>query len=279
MNILEELKKNSLIFSFGVQCKIVWYDYIIDTLELVKIFLRKKGLIHKNKFQTLRNLKGKYRGKRCFIIATGPSLTLADLNSLKGEYTIAVNAIVKLLDKMDYIPTFLGIQDQLVYEKIGHLIENSSLEKIFVSESLYDNKVRNKNDNRFIQFPLYSCRHAVHGDKQPLSTGFSEDASNVVYSGYSITYSLLQIAVYMGFSEIYLLGCDCSYDTSGGKQYFVESGHFDKYAGSAGERMIYAFSVAQKIIEKEYPHVKVYNATRGGMLEVFPRRTIDEITF
>ena len=78
---------------------------------------------------------------------------------------------------------------------------------------------------------------------------------------------MLQIAIYMGFKEIYLLGNDCSYSTD--KQHFIESGHYDKQAETVGERMIFAFKIAKKYADKN--GIKIYNATRGGMLEVFDR--------
>lgn len=249
----------------------------MDTYDLFKIKLRKLGLLKESKFEQLRRLKNKYKGKRCFIIATGPSLTIEDVNLLKNEITIGVNSLVKVLNQMTYVPTFLGIQDSLVYQKIGAEIEKSRIGKIFISDLLYGNQVKRKNSERYIRYPLYNCGHLAHNYEMPLKSGFSSDPTVAVYDGYSITYSMLQLAVYMGFSEIYLLGCDCTYDTKGGKQHFVESGHFDKHADSAGERMIYAYTVANKILKSKYPNVKIFNATRGGMLEVFPRKTLDEL--
>lgn len=277
MRLIDKMRQNPITFQIGVLLQILYYDFFIDFIEKLKIFFRRINILNERKFNEIKKYRNEFKGKRCFIIATGPSLTTDDLLLLKDEYTLGVNAVVKLLDTLPYIPSFLGIQDLHVYDKIGDQIEQSKLKTIFVSDKLFKKKVRNKNDSRFIQYPLYACRHAVHGERRPLASGFSDDVSKVVYSGYSITYSLLQIAVYMGFTEIYLLGCDCSYDTSKSKQYFVESGHFDKYAESVGERMIYAYTIAKQYLDKKRPDVVVYNATRGGMLEVFPRKTLDEV--
>ena len=51
---------------------------------------------------------------------------------------------------------------------------------------------------------------------------FSDNAFEVVYSGYTITYSLIQLAVYMGFKEIYLIGVDCNYSSN-------KNNHFKDY--------------------------------------------------
>lgn len=276
MNIKETFKKNPLIYKIGCWGSILIHNYLFDAMSLFKVKLRKIGFLNEEKFKNIKSLKNRYKGNRCFLIATGPSLTYNDLNRLKDEYTIGVNSLVKILDKIPYLPTYLGIQDGLVYDKIGNLIENSNLSYIFISDECY-RKVKKKDNKRFIQYPIYYKHHDQHGEMVNLSSGFTDDASMVVYDGYSVTYSLLQIAVYMGFNEIYLLGCDCSYDTKNGKHHFIESGHFDKQAATVGERMIYAYTIANKWLKENRPDVKVYNATRGGMLEVFPRKTLDEV--
>lgn len=277
MKLIEKAKQCTPIYKIGMILLIICYDFIFDWYLLLKVKLRKKGFLHEKKFDPIKKLKDTHKGERCFIVATGPSLTFDDLNKLKGEFVMGVNSLVKVLNQMEYVPNYLGIQDELVYGKIGDLIENCKVEHIFMTDVLYKKLCKNKDRNRYILYPKYNCRHSLHGDKRPLSSGFSEDPSIVVYDGYSITYSLLQIAVYMGFTEIYLLGCDCSYDVKSGKHHFVESGFFDKTASTVGERMIYAYTVAKKWLDENRPDIKVFNSTRGGMLEVFPRKTLDKL--
>jgi len=105
---------------------------------------------------------------------------------------------------------------------------------------------------------------------------FSDDCYDVVYDGYSITYSLLQLAVYMGFKEIYLLGADCSYAKQG-PHHFIETGVVDPNSLIAGERMIRAYKVVKNYVDKN--GIKIYNATRGGYLELFERVSMDDIKF
>ena len=47
-------------------------------------------------FLSIIACKNSQKGKRCFIIAPGPSLTKQDVNKLKGEYTFAVNSVFKI---------------------------------------------------------------------------------------------------------------------------------------------------------------------------------------
>lgn len=275
--LIDKLKGWRITYKIGTILVMIYYDFLYDFYLLMKVKLRQWGLLHERKFDKISKLKDSYKGKRCFLIATGPSLTFDDLDKLKGEICFCVNSIVKILDQMTFTPNFIGIQDAGVYSKIGDLIESSTIPHVFMTDILYQQHCKHKGNKNYILYPKYNCRHSSHGDKRPLSSGFSDDVSKVVYDGYSITYSLLQIAVYMGFTEIYLLGCDCSYDVKSGKHHFVESGFYDKTASSVGERMIYAYQVAHDYLTKYRPDVKVYNATRGGMLNVFPRKTIDDV--
>ena len=91
---------------------------------------------------------------------------------------------------------------------------------------------------------------------------------------YSITHVLIQLAVYMGFKEIYLLGADCN--QSKGKQiHFEEYGVPDTTIDPERERNIVGYKEVKKYCDNH--DVTVYNATRGGELEVFERRNLDDV--
>ena len=46
--------------------------------------------------ERLEALKGKYEGQRCFIVATGPSLTIQDVEALKDEKTFGLNRLYQI---------------------------------------------------------------------------------------------------------------------------------------------------------------------------------------
>ena len=88
---------------------------------------------------------------------------------------------------------------------------------------------------------------------------------------------MIQIAIYMGFKEIYLMGVDCNY-TVGTSNHFVEAGNTipDEDIRTAYKRLLCGYKEVKKYLKK-HRDIKVYNATRGGMLEIFPRVDIDKI--
>ena len=61
-------------------------------IEWITAALRKMGVRWK-KYEWLKQYKNKYDGKRCFIVATGPSLTVEDLSLLKNEITFGCQVI------------------------------------------------------------------------------------------------------------------------------------------------------------------------------------------
>lgn len=219
-------------------------------------------------FSKLRSYKNIHDGERCFIIATGPSLTIADLEKLYNEYTFSMNSISKIFDDTDWRPTYYVIQDFKVFDKLKNDKSFQSLENKFAADFLFSEHKINKDD--FIKFPL---DHLDHMDikKQSMPLKFSDDAYVCVFDGYTVTYSAIQLAVYMGFKEIYLLGCDCDY--SGDKQHFADYGI--KVTSNPENRMLTAYKFAKEYADTH--GLKIYNATRGGKLEVFERVNLDEV--
>lgn len=256
-------------------CKMLWVGLVSDSFFLLKSYLRKYHLNPNPKYDNILKLKDSHKGERCFIVATGPSLTIDDMEKIKHEYVFCVNSIVKIMDKLSYVPNAIGIQDKFVFEKIGKDIEESSFPLVLITDELFE-KITNKT-TKYAVFSKYSARHAFWNLFNKPASGFSDDIYQMVYDGYSITYSLLQIAVYMGFEEIYILGCDCSYADDVNKRHFVNYGLVDKNAQSNALKTIYCFQLAKEHLEKTHPGVKVYNSTRGGKLEVFQRLLLDEI--
>ena len=75
----------------------------------------------------------------------------------------------------------------------------------------------------------------------------------------------------MGFKEIYLVGVDCNYSTQ--KQHFIDYGK--RIEHHPERNMIDAYKVARQYAESH--EIKIFNATRGGKLEVFERINFDSL--
>lgn len=272
MNILDF---KMMVKSMPVIKTIARYCYILiilwDRFKFnIYAFCRKKFNKSK-KYAKLKRIKNKYLGERCFIISTGPSITIEDLEKLGGEITFSMNSIVLAFDETEWRPTFYGIQDEYVCQKLENSIKKANLNCTFIGSlsSHYFDLGENT-----IEYPLDLLNHKMPFGKH--KTKFSDNCYFRVYDGYSITYSLIQIAIYMGFKEIYLLGSDCSY--LGDKKHFREHGIIDsKGIDEVAERLFISFEEAKRYADTH--DVKIYNATRGGALEIFRRVNLDDVLY
>ena len=107
---------------------------------------------------------------------------------------------------------------------------------------------------------------------------YSSDMSVNVYDGFTVTNMAIQLAIYMGFKKIYLIGCDCDYTQP--KIHFIEAPG-DKQKIEAGwlpqavDLSLDGYRAVRDFAYKK--HVEIYNVTRGGKLEVFYRDNLERV--
>ena len=262
MDIKRIIKKNVSLYNFLLFC-----DYKIHNA-----FTELTSYIGLSSSQGWKSLKGKYKGERCFIVATGPSLKYDDLEKLKNEYTISMNSIVKAYCKTEWRATFIGIQDRNVYDAVLPELKMYCKDNLLISDYCNDSRAPKGS----IVFPYNGYYNGFEDRVKHRFFSKFNGNGRLIYDGYSITYSLIQCAVYMGFTTIFLLGCDCSFDPSK-KLHFIEHGVRDQSYEFTHEKQVIAYSKARKETEKK--GIKIYNCTRGGQLEVFIRKDFDSIQF
>ena len=226
----------------------------------------------------LADLRNKYKGcDRCFVIGNGPSLKNLDLGLLADEVTFGVNGIFL---KDGFKPTFYVVEDHLVAEDRKEQIDRlSGVIKFFPS---------------YLSYCFDEAKETIFYNHQPRKSyphgfDFSTDASEITYTGCTVVFSCLQLAYYLGFKEIYVIGVDVDYkipdDVKKTKDYNIEvldmesddPNHFDKdYFGKGfrwhdpqAQKMVESFGEAASVCKEN--GVAVYNATPGGKLEEFPR--------
>lgn len=221
-------------------------------------------------------LKNKHEGQRCFIVCTGPSLTLEDLNKLKGEYCFSMNSIFKSYDKTDWRPNYYGISDYRFYNLFKDKIdEPETLKNTTLIYSAYEVKYRNKNNPKAVPVYCSNTRRAISlmKDLTHKHIGLSKHLDRYVNNGSTVAFIMIQMAIYMGFKDIYLLGSDCTYL---GKDHsdLTPNDKKQKVGRNDGIKFINVYS---SIVNELPEGVHIYNATRGGMLEVFPRVDLDEV--
>ncbi len=226
----------------------------------------------------LESLKDKHKDKRCFIIATGPSLTLADVERLKDEVTIGVNSLYRLYDKTEFRPTYYTVLDEDVQKKTEENIDK--YEKLSTSGTFMNNLRRIKRPDVFYIPLCYQNHWFKLGDNRfdySKNLKYETDLLWGFYDKYTITNLAIDLAIYMGCREIYLIGVDCNW--SGPKIHFDESDDAERTSHDIAYHTQKAMITGYHFMEKETKkrNIHVFNATRGGMLEEFDRVDYDSL--
>lgn len=245
-------------------------------------------------------LKDIHKGKRCFIIGNGPSLSPTDLDALhkNNEICFASNYINRIYPYTKWRPNYYMIMDTTILSEDFAIIKEAEADMIILPE-LAQRYYGDIDSAHLIIKSAVDSGTPVAAVVVLVAAGntlkpyFSSDASRLIYSIWTVTASHLQLAAYMGFSEIYLLGCDNTPgDLHDVEKFVSEQTHFYKendmdinialktqsYVANAELRKVQTQKQYEYFDEYSRTHgFRLYNATRGGNLEAFERVDFDKL--
>ena len=225
----------------------------------------------------LLQYKDKYKGQRCFVIGNGPSLRIEDLEVLhdNNEICFAANNVYKVYDRTKWRANYIGMVDYRVIE--GNRNNIDSIEGIVFLSDEHERWI----GTRFKNVQYY---HRMDEEYYPNYPRIINDLTIGAVKGYTVTFDIgIQFAIYMGFKEIYLIGVDHSFRGNEDD----ESNHFIKDYFDENDkkyikdnllditRMTKSYQAAENYSRKH--GIRIYNATRGGNLEVFERVDFDSL--
>lgn len=225
----------------------------------------------------LKRFKNIHKGERVFITCPGPSMSIKDLELLKDEYTIGVNSIIKAYEHTDWRPTYYALVDIFAFEKT--MRENAVPGNTYCKREgffHYRFNLKTKNGRESYLLVDYSNHRPDWMEKKKIK--YSDDISVCVYDGFTVTNMAIQLAIYMGFKQIYLIGADADYTKP--KIHFIEMPD-DKEKVAAGwlpnatDLSMDGYRAIKKFAYKR--GCEIYNVTRGGKLEVFYRENVDRV--
>ncbi|MEK9993380.1 MAG: 6-hydroxymethylpterin diphosphokinase MptE-like protein [Hydrogenophilales bacterium] len=240
----------------------------IDILVSINLF----PLVDKNEIIKLKKLKKDY--KKCFIIGSGPSVKNQDLSKIKNHFTIVHNAFYLVRNNYEMTPNLYVIEDYL--PAADNSLELNKINDIkFVVPYQLKKYIHKKPNVTYINFD-YSYIKDYKNDKDYFGKYlFSQDLSLKGFWGGTVVYLSLQIANYLEFKEVYLLGVDLSWTIP--KSAKIEGAvitsteddpnHFhDNYFGKGKRWHLprverYKIGIENAIRELNQKGVKVYNCS------------------
>lgn len=172
----------------------------VNFLDYVKfLLLSNRKLFDKNK-----NLKNVGSGKRAFLLATGPSIKSEDLKQLAGEDCFSLSNFflhedINLINPIFHF--FAPYHKPLILKNYVKWLRQSDkilpkTTKIFLGHTTYD---------LVTKYKLFPHREVYY---LYLSNCFNADITKRVLGPQTGPIMMLPVLIYMGYKEIYLLGCD-----------------------------------------------------------------------
>ncbi len=233
---------------------------------------------------TLIKYKDIHKGKRIFVVGNGPSLKIEDLDRLykAGEICFGFNKVYRAYSETSWRADYLGFTDyRLIDNNLDEISEVPGTK--FITDG-YVNNVEAEGGFK----EGFEKIHIIYEGDMIHYPHFSTDITYGVYDGGTVTYDLgIQLAAYMGASEIYLIGVDNNYVGTqySNNNYFISNYNsqeeMKKYKeGNMPDKYNSELTTYSFISAKEYAKrlgIKIYNATRGGKLDVFERVEFDSL--
>ncbi|HNZ13538.1 MAG TPA: DUF115 domain-containing protein [Anaerolineaceae bacterium] len=218
----------------------------------------------RDRLGALRNL---HAGQRCFILGNGPSLRQTDLTKLRGEYTIGLNRIFLAFPEMGFQTSYLVSINDLVIEQSAAELQALAMPRFFAWRA-----------HRWLQpaDDLYFLYTTYTGPR------FARDVRGRLWEGATVTYVALQLAFYLGFETVILVGVDHNFVTQGKPNTTIVSegddpNHFHPgYFGKGFRWQLPDLDTSERgylLARRAYEQAgrRVLDATIGGKLQIFEK--------
>lgn len=249
--------------------------------------------------ENLSKFKNIHRGQRCFILASGPSIKEQDLTVLENEFCIAVSQFFLHPDIATIKPQYhcFAPQHSPFDDSTSKIIFDNYSKcykfpvKCFIGTSSYNysySTFLERNPQYNIDASYINYEAAPDLDEHNYTNSEIWDITKRPFGLMTVVYEAIQVANYMGFTEIYLLGVDHDYINDlqrDGHHFYAESQSYsdkEHLSEISLERwfLIYHTRWKQYRLMRIYLDsigVKVFNATPKSMLDVFPKVNLEDI--
>lgn len=218
------------------------YTYNRKMLKYVKFDDLDKHFSFKDQIESV---KGIHKGKNLFILASGPSLSDLDLKPLTRRLTMGLNR------------SFLKFPDTKYH--------------CVMDARLFDDYPEEFSNTRML-FSLPTCPWGIRLNL--LGTdGFSDDLTSGVYSGYTVSYYAIQLAVYMGFKKIIFLGLDLKH-RDGDTHFFGKDFRSENHEQGEFQKMISMLDKASNFAKER--GVEIYNCSSITDFEGFEKISYED---
>lgn len=227
--------------------------------------------IDKKNIENLNGLKDNFKNKPLVIVGNGPSLNNTPLDQIKYP-CIGMNKIDLIFKKSNWRPWCIIVVNGLVIRQNKNFFNSTNIPLFIPTKGKYLGIKKRKNVNY------------IHETRKK---EFKKNVANGFGAGYTVTYSAMQLAYYLGANPVYLIGVDHSFKHDG-KANDIQTyegqdvNHFDpNYFKNQlwGIPDLDSSEKAYKLADECFKADgrSIYDATIGGKLDIFKKVDIQEI--
>jgi hypothetical protein len=212
-------------------------------------------------------LKNRHVRNCIILIANGSSLNNMDLSFLKNEITIGLNKIYLGFNKFKFYPRYYVAVNQKVIEQSQEEIKRLNCVK-FIS---------NRSSELIPENALTYHINTTHSKER-----FYTDITQGVNEGWTVTYVALQIAYYLGFNKVIIIGMDHRFNYIGkpNEEHTLQGddpnhfcanyfGHGQKWNNPDLEHSEESYEIAKTVFEQD--NRQIIDATLDGCCQVFEK--------
>lgn len=252
------------LFNFSLKC----YDLGLLLKEIRgKVINRKWNKLAKRNTE-LKNFK---TSDKCYICGNGPSLKKVNLDELDGD-TIVMNDHWRIAPQFKKAPTFYIVNDEAYGEDdlrermVGVLTCFPEIPHIFASNigPAIEKKYKEYVSNIFYYNPIgRTFKHK-----------YEINFTQLTYYVWNVVTTAIELAIFLGYKEIFLIGCDYSLFAS---RYLTHA--YDKDGSKVAcpvelREMLYKYSftthIHYEMAQYAREHgVKIVNLTRETLLDAY----------
>ena len=256
--------------------------YMYPSKKMIEAPYSYKQILQKNE-----EYHNKHKGERVFILGCGPSINQYDLKLLKDEFTIAMSSFylhndIKCINPDYYCCAGFKCAGKLVtdtlintyFHTLVSILPNTHVFIDINDKDRIDDDIKN-------HFNYYYCTHDIH----PGCLEYIDLEQNLMEYN-SVPILAIQMAIYMGFKQIYLLGVEHDSLITGKYEYFydVKKSMFYNTDESVNNDCTLKIRFSDSLYDsyrlwEQYKSLKrisidsgseIINITGAGALDVFP---------
>jgi len=151
--------------------------------------------------QTLDELKNKHSGQRAVIICNGPSLKRTDMSLVRTETSFCMNRSYVMFEEWGFVPSYFSLTNKLVLQQFTDDIRALHMPKF--TDFAFRELLRPEDGAVYFRLP------------PRLADTFEGDLRRPISSGGTVTFATLQIAFFLGFHDIIIIGMDHRFKAQG----------------------------------------------------------------